>query len=120
MSISEPIQFNGPDLRDDHNAGQPHPYRCVTCAWTGRGETALRHYRATGHAIRGKHWPAAWGNAQFSDRKDAPYAIYAHQQPDFKGGEFAMFHVIGGPHDKSTVSADTLATLGIPVREERR
>ena len=66
MSISEPIQFNGPDTRDDHNAGQPHPYRCVTCDWTGRGETALRHYRATGHAIRGKHWPAGWPDCQWS------------------------------------------------------
>ena len=46
--------------------GHPAPYVCTGCAWTGRGETALRHYRATGHAIRGKHWPAGWPDCQWS------------------------------------------------------
>ncbi len=100
--------------------GHAHPYICTGCDWTGRGEAALRHYRDTGHAIRGKHWPAGWPNAQFSAPPNAPYAIYAHQQPDFKGGEMAMYHVIGGEHDRSTVTADTLRVLGIPVREDRR
>jgi hypothetical protein len=117
-TFPEPVQWNGPDTRD--MSGQPQPYRCTACAWTGRGETALRHYRATGHAIRGKHWPAGWPNAQFSAKPNAPYALFAHMQPDFKGGEFAMYHIVGGEHDRSTVSAETLQDLGIPVREERR
>jgi hypothetical protein len=66
MSMPEPIQFNGPDTRDDHNAGAPQPYVCTGCDWTGRGETALRHYREMGHAIRGKHWPAGWPDCQWS------------------------------------------------------
>ena len=65
-SMPEPTTFNGPDTRDNHNAGTPHPYVCTGCAWTGRGETALRHYRETGHAIRGKSWPAGWPDCQWS------------------------------------------------------
>ena len=66
MSFPEPTQWNGPDTRDDHNAGHAQPYVCTGCTWTGRGETALKHYRATGHAIRGKHWPAGWPDCQWS------------------------------------------------------
>ena len=66
MTFPEPTQWNGPDTRDNHNAGTPHPYVCTGCAWTGRGETALRHYRETGHAIRGKSWPAGWPDCQWS------------------------------------------------------
>lgn len=46
--------------------GHAQPYVCTGCKWTGRGETALRHYRDTGHAIRGRNWPAGWPNVQFS------------------------------------------------------
>jgi hypothetical protein len=45
----------------------------------------------------------------------APRAVYAFEQDDFKGGSFAMFHIIGGESDKSTVSAFTLHALGIAV-----
>ena len=43
--------------------GHPHPYVCTVCAWHGRGGAACDHYRDTGHAIRGKHWPSTWPDA---------------------------------------------------------
>lgn len=46
--------------------GHAQPYRCTACDWTGRGETALRHYRETGHAIRGRDWPAGWPDCQWT------------------------------------------------------
>jgi hypothetical protein len=52
--------------RAPNPGGHAQPYVCTGCDWTGRGETALRHYRATGHAIRGKHWPAGWPDCQWS------------------------------------------------------
>ena len=51
---------------DTNAGGYAHPYRCTACDWTGRGEAGLKHYRATGHAIRGRHWPASWGNCLWS------------------------------------------------------
>lgn len=48
-----------------------------------------------------------------------PRAVYAFWQPGFDGVDpgFAMFHIIGGASDKSTVSAETLIELGITVPE---
>ncbi len=67
MSFPEPTTFNGPDLRDMPTQQPAAPaYRCTGCDWTGRGETALRHYRETGHAIRGRNWPAPWPDCQWS------------------------------------------------------
>lgn len=100
----------------DHNASGPGlPYRCVTCAWSGRGETALRHFRDTGHAVRGRDWPESWPDAQFSN--PPPFATYAHEQPMPEGGTLAMFTVHGGRYDRSTLSAETLRGLGIRVSE---
>lgn len=47
----------------------------------------------------------------------SPRAVFAFHQPDFDGigPGFAMFHILGGPSDKSTVSAGTLRDLGIAV-----
>ena len=55
---------------DDPDAGgRAHPYRCTRCDWTGRGAESLKHYRATGHAIRGRDWPKTWPDAEFSFQK---------------------------------------------------
>ena len=97
------------------SSAQAHPYRCSGCDWTGRGETALRHYRETGHAIRGRDWPAGWPDCQWSAQAGV-YATFAHMQPDFKGGEFAMYQVHGGERDKSTLSEATVRALGIAIR----
>ena len=45
----------------------------------------------------------------------APRAVYAFMQPGFDGPGFALYHIIGGPSDQSTVSAETLIALGITV-----
>lgn len=60
--------YNGePEAEHDPNAGGPGvPYVCRSCAWRGRGAEALDHYRATGHRVRGRDWPADWPDAQFS------------------------------------------------------
>lgn len=62
--------WNGePDAHhgNPHAGGSGIPYVCRGCAWTGRGGVkALEHHVNTGHAVRGKHWPASWPNAQFS------------------------------------------------------
>lgn len=44
-----------------------------------------------------------------------PYAVFAYDQPDFEGGSFPIYTVHGGPHDRSSVSAETLRELGIEV-----
>jgi hypothetical protein len=96
--------------------GTPQPYRCTACTWTGRGETALRHYRATGHSIRGRDWPAGWSDCQWSVPPDAPSAVYAFDW-DLGAGPVAMYTVVGGPRDRSTVTAETLRAMGIRVSE---
>lgn len=56
------------DPRDRDPNGPSNPYSCVEpqCAGlTFRGADALKHHRATGHALRGRDWPASWPNAQF-------------------------------------------------------
>lgn len=112
LTDSEAIATWHRDEAPDPNAsGHGVPYRCTACDWTGRGETALRHFRATGHAIRGRSWPAHWPDCQFT-----PFATYAHEQSDFKGGTFRMYQVHGGAHDRSTVSEETLRALGIRVQ----
>ena len=49
----------------------------------------------------------------------APRAVYAFHQPGFTPDDpgFSMFHILGGPSDKSTVSAGTLLELGIALPE---
>lgn len=50
--------------------GSGVPHVCIECDWTGRGGIkAYAHHRVTGHAVRGKHWPASWGNSVFSDKE---------------------------------------------------
>lgn len=93
---------------DPNQIGHAPAYRCTECDWHGRGETALRHFRAAGHAIRGRNWPANWPNAQFT-----PFATFAHEQDDFKGSTLRMFTIHGGEYDRSTVTRDTLSALGI-------
>ncbi len=106
---------HAPDPSEHQHA---HPYRCTGCAWTGRGETALRHYRETGHAIRGRNWPATWPDCQWS-AEPGVWCEYVHDQPDFKGGVLRMFQVHGGERDKSTLSEATVRALGIRIREAR-
>ena len=101
------------DAPDPAASGPGHPYRCTACDWTGRGETGLRHYRATGHAIRGRDWPASWPDVQFMT--PPVHAIFAFEQDDFHGGSMRLYTIVGGTHDKSTVTAETLAALGIEV-----
>lgn len=48
-------------------------------------------------------------------RRRGPVAVFAFEQPDFKGGTLLMYHILGGTHDRSTVTADTVRALGIPV-----
>lgn len=102
---------------EPESCGTPLAYRCTACAWTGRGEAGLMHYRATGHAIRGRRWPASWPDAQFSALTPAPYAVYVFDQPDFKGGTLRMYNVVGGPLHRSTVTEATARAQGIEVRE---
>lgn len=52
---------------DPNEHTHAHPYVCTSCDWTGRGAAAYQHWRETRHAVRGKHWPAAWGFAIFSE-----------------------------------------------------
>ena len=54
-----------PDPNDGPRSSPP--YRCCGCAWTGRGAEALTHYRATGHALRGRSWPATWPDARWPE-----------------------------------------------------
>lgn len=55
----------------DPNEGRPEPYVCTECTWTGRGGVkAFAHHHVTGHAVRGKQWPEAWGNALFTVRSE--------------------------------------------------
>ena len=50
------------------------------------------------------------------DANVAPYAVFAFYQEAFDDGPgFALYHIIGGESDKSTVSAFTLHALGIAV-----
>jgi hypothetical protein len=44
-----------------------------------------------------------------------PSAVFAGMQETGDGEPFALFHVAGGPQHGSTVSAETLQQLGIPV-----
>lgn len=61
-------QWTGdPEEQHDPNQGRPVPYVCTACAWTGQGGvTAYAHHQDTGHAVRGRRWPAAWPDAVFS------------------------------------------------------
>ena len=45
----------------------PDAYVCVDCAWQGTAAEGYDHHRDSGHAIRGRHYPAAWPNVAFSD-----------------------------------------------------
>lgn len=46
-----------------------------------------------------------------------PYAVFAFDQPDFEGGFIPIYTIYGGPYHESSVTADTLRELGIPVPE---
>lgn len=48
-------------------------------------------------------------------RRAGPVAVFAFEQPDFKGGTLLMYHILGGDRDRSTVTAETVQALGIPV-----
>lgn len=60
--------WNGaPGPEHDPDAGSLQPYICTVCAWTGRGGVeAAEHHVNTGHAVRGRRWPASWPNAIFT------------------------------------------------------
>lgn len=60
--------WNGaPGAEHDPDAGGAGvPYICRACAWTGRGAEAAHHARDTGHAVRGRDWPASWPDAVIS------------------------------------------------------
>ena len=50
------------------------------------------------------------------DRNGAPRAVFAFVQPGFDElPDLPLYHVIGGPSDRSTVTAATLQELGIAV-----
>lgn len=56
------------DQGDDPNeGGYGVSYACTACAWAGRGMKAYEHHKQTGHTVRGRNWPSAWGVAVFSD-----------------------------------------------------
>ncbi len=55
------------EAADPSQASAGIPYRCVDCAWTGRGDAAYTHHRTSGHNVRGKNWPVLWGVAVFTD-----------------------------------------------------
>jgi hypothetical protein len=105
--MPEPLQFTGPDTRPHPRSdGTPVRYRCVSCEWRGKGSIArAEHWKATGHVV------------VYADDPRFVYATFAFDQPDFKGGTFPLYNIHGGRHDRSTVSAETLATLGIEVRK---
>lgn len=57
-----------PSMPSSDRGSAGDPYRCVEASCAGRsfrGAEALKHYRATGHALRGRSWPEGWPNAQF-------------------------------------------------------
>lgn len=59
----------GPE-HDPNDGGGGVPYICTVCAWTGRGGvSAAEHHVNTGHAVRGRRWPASWPNAIFTGRE---------------------------------------------------
>lgn len=54
------------DQGDDPNRQGGQTYVCTECRWRDRGGMlAAAHHKATGHAVRGRDWPAAWPDAQF-------------------------------------------------------
>ena len=59
--------WNGdPDAEHDPNIGHGLPYVCRECGWTARGgDKAYQHHVETGHAVRGRQWPADWPDAVF-------------------------------------------------------
>ncbi len=105
MSFPEPTTFNGPDTRElGRSNGQPTPWHCTVCEAHGRGVMAqAAHWRATGHMMR------------FGKRPKG-YAVFLCMQSDFKGGEFALYNIVGGERDKSTLSEATVRALGIAIR----
>lgn len=46
------------------------------------------------------------------------HAVYAYQQDDYAGGSFAVYTIIGGDSDRSSVTLATLREMGIEVRAE--
>jgi hypothetical protein len=52
---------------DGHGGPIGPKFVCVDCAWTGGGIAAAVHHVESGHAVRGRHWPADLGNARFPD-----------------------------------------------------
>lgn len=62
--------------------------------------------------------PQSWPDPRPSGPWDAnggPYATFAFDQPDFEGGSFPVYTIHGGLHDGSSVTAETLRELGIPI-----
>lgn len=56
--------------RDGDDPREPStsiPYVCLDCEFTGGTMSAFDHHAETGHAVKGKHWPASMGAAHFSD-----------------------------------------------------
>ncbi len=96
---------NPADNELGRSTGTPTPWHCLNCEATGKGVMAqAAHWRQTQHMCRFGKRPDVW-------------ATYCFDQPDFKGGAFAMYLVHGGQHDRSTVTAETLTQLGIEVRK---
>ncbi len=79
---------------------------------------ARRERPATCYTCSGDVEPTPrFGNEARCDAccRRGPVAVYAFEQPDFAGGTLRMYHVLGGEHDRSTVTRATLDLLGIPV-----
>lgn len=60
-----PGEVRGDERKQPGRGGFGHGYECVDCDWTG-GQASM-HHKLTGHAVRGRQWPAHWPNAQFAD-----------------------------------------------------
>ena len=104
-AIGSWARVDAPDPGRSH--GTPTPWHCRDCAATGKGVmTQAAHWRETQHVTR-------------FGKRPSIYAVYAFDQPDFKGGTMRLYHIHGGDHDRSTVTRERLRVLGIPLREAR-
>lgn len=55
------------------------------------------------------------GHLNVPDETEAPFAVFAYDWPEVG----RMFTVFGGPSHRSTVTAETLNSLGITIPSER-
>ncbi len=82
--ISAISTWHSTEPPDPNADGHGVPYICTSCPWTGRGGVrAYAHQRITGHDVRGRHWPAMWGNAARPSEMLSPAERQARHLAEF-------------------------------------